>query len=422
MLSTKKIARLHSNFGRSYLLRTRLFHKTSFQLRQNLLASWFSKSSTIVYRKGEVLLQNSYKRLGSASQAFDELLGISEVQEAQARVKKAENDFMKTRGQVQETKRELDSVQESLREIRQKLDRVSRDDERYLALATEEHKILIQEKRMRIDYETLEAMERDRFVLLSGAVRDSHEKERARAERTKHWSVIGSVGGAVLGILGSTVVNYMRLKQIKNSIKETGSALLEKNHELRDLMKAQDNQMGRKASELRESLSTQTKSLEQKIEELGSLLNFLTLNFASEPLKEFGIHVKPPLNPRNIGIDQYSRGIYNEENTKEDINTIASRVDSVIESLDALQQMMQGDTKTLLWKLEKLDSSVHHTEGRTLEELQKLSKSVENLPLSVSEVKGIASERNLENDQWWIKASLMSIALSGVILIYEIVK
>ncbi|KAK2551746.1 Mitochondrial potassium channel [Acropora cervicornis] len=402
MLSTKKIIRLHSNFGGSYLLRTRLFHKTSFQLRQNLLASWFSKSSTIVYKKGEVLLQNSYKRLGSASQAFDELLGISEVQEAQARVKKAENDFMKTRGQVQETKRELDSVQESLREIRQKLDRVSRDDERYLALATEEHKILIQEKRMRIDYETLEAMERDRFVLLSGAVRDSHEKERARAERTKHWSVIGS--------------------QIKNSIKETGSALLEKNHELRDLMKAQDNQMGRKASELRESLSTQTKSLEQKIEELGSLLNFLTLNFASEPLKEFGIHVKPPVNPRSIGIDQYSRGIYNEENTKEDINTIASRVDSVVESLDSLQQVMQGDTKTLLWKLEKLDSSVHHTEGRMLEELQKLSKSVENLPLSVSEVKGITSERNLENDQWWIKASLMSIALSGVILIYEIVK
>lgn len=422
MLSTKKIVRLHSNVGRSYLLRTRLFHKTSFQLRQNLLASWFSKSSTIVYKKGEVLLQNSYKRLGSASQAFDELLGISEVQEAQARVKKAENDFMKTRGQVQETKRELDSVQESLREIRQKLDRVSRDDERYLALATEEHKILIQEKRMRIDYETLEAMERDRFVLLSGAVRDSHEKERARAERTKHWSVIGSVGGAVLGILGSTVVNYMRLKQIKNSIKETGSALLEKNHELRDLMKAQDNQMGRKASELRESLSTQTKSLEQKIEELGSLLNFLTLNFASEPLKEFGIHVKPPVNSRSIGIDQYSRGIYNEENKKEDISTIASRVDSVIESLDSLQQMMQRDTKTLLWKLEKLDSSVHHTEGRTLEELQKLSKSVENLPLSVSEVKGIASERNLGNDQWWIKASLMSIALSGVILIYEIVK
>ena len=224
------------------------------------------------------------------------------------------------------------------------------------------------------------------------------------------------------GILGSTVVNYMRLKQIKNSIKETGSALLEKNHELRDLMKAQDNQMGRKASELRESLSTQTKSLEQKIEELGSLLNFLTLNFASEPLKEFGIHVKPPVSPRSIGIDQYSRGIYNEENKKEDISTIASRVDSVIESLDSLQQMMQGDTKTLLWKLEKLDSSVHHTEGRTLEELQKLSKSVENLPLSVSEVKGIASERNLDNDQWWIKASLMSIALSGVILIYEIVK
>ena len=176
----------------------RSFHKTCFR-HQNLPKSWLSEASNVVYKKSETFLRNSYKKVGGLVQAFDDLLGISEVQEAQSSVKKAENDFMRTRSQVQAAKTALESVQERLREVRRKLDRVPRDDERYLALATEEHRILVEEKKMKSDYESLEALERDRFALLSGAVRDSHERERARAERTKHWSVIGSVGGAALG-------------------------------------------------------------------------------------------------------------------------------------------------------------------------------------------------------------------------------
>ena len=203
MLSTRAVLQKSCFFDRN-ACRTlsrcfRPFHKTSCFRRQNLPESWFSKASNVVYNKGEALLQNSYKKLGSVVQAFDDMLGISEVQEAQSSVKKAENDFMKTRRQVQAAQTTLDSVQDRLREVRRKLDRVPRDDERYLALATEEHKILVEEKKMKSDYESLVALERDRFALLSGAVRDSHERERARTERTKHWSVIGSVGGAALG-------------------------------------------------------------------------------------------------------------------------------------------------------------------------------------------------------------------------------
>lgn len=111
---------------------------------------------------------------------------------------------------------------------------------------------------MKTEHESLEALERDQFALLSGAVRNSHERERLRAERTKHWSVIGSIGGAALGILGSTVVNYIRLKQIKNSIKETGTALIEKTDEITDLVKSQDGEnIGIQATELKEFFSTQ---------------------------------------------------------------------------------------------------------------------------------------------------------------------
>ena len=186
------------NSAKTRQIRFRLLHGTKSLSNQNL-ETWFSKASNAVYIKSENLLRNSYEKVGGLVQAFDDLLGISDVQEAQTSVKNAESEFMTTRGKVQSAKSKLNSVQERLKEVRRKLDRVPRDDERYLALATEEHKILVEEKTLRSEYENLEALERDQFAILSGAVRDSHERERARVERTKHWSVIGSVGGAALG-------------------------------------------------------------------------------------------------------------------------------------------------------------------------------------------------------------------------------
>lgn len=176
----------------------RLLHGTNSR-DQKFSRQWLSKASNVIYTKSENLLRYSHEKLGGFVQAFDDLVGISDVQEAQTSVKKAENEFMTTRGQVQSARSSLSSVQEKLKEMRRKLDRIPRDDERYLALATEEHQILVEEKRIKSEYEHLESLERDQFALLSGAVRDSHERERARAERTKHWSVIGSVGGAALG-------------------------------------------------------------------------------------------------------------------------------------------------------------------------------------------------------------------------------
>lgn len=46
-------------------------------------------------------------------------------------------------------------------------------------------------------------------------MRESHEKERTRAERTKNWSLIGSVLGALIGVAGSTYVNRVRLQELK---------------------------------------------------------------------------------------------------------------------------------------------------------------------------------------------------------------
>lgn len=138
-------------------------------------------------------------KLTKVSRLFDSVLGISEVREAQSSVQKEEIEFMKSRHEVQETRIDLVRLQNDLRELRSKLDRLSREDERYLQLATEEHKALLAERKTRVNLETLETLERDKFAALSAAVRGAHEKERSRAERTKYWSIIGSACGAVLG-------------------------------------------------------------------------------------------------------------------------------------------------------------------------------------------------------------------------------
>ncbi|XP_076985537.1 mitochondrial potassium channel isoform X2 [Tamandua tetradactyla] len=146
---------------------------------------------------------------------YEEFVGLNEVREAQGNVTEAEKVFMVARGLVREAREDLEVKQAKLKEVRDRLDRVSREDSQYLELATLEHRMLQEEKRLRMAYLHAEDSEREKFSLFSAAVRESHEKERSRAERTKNWSLIGSVLGALIGVAGSTYVNRVRLQELK---------------------------------------------------------------------------------------------------------------------------------------------------------------------------------------------------------------
>ncbi|XP_061894034.1 mitochondrial potassium channel-like [Entelurus aequoreus] len=151
---------------------------------------------------------------------YEEFVGLNEVRGAQANVTEAEAAFMVSRGMVREAHGSLETLQARLKEVRDRLDRVSREEAHYLELATLEHKLLQEERRLRTAYEHAEGSEREKFASFSAAVRESHEKERTRAERTKNWSVIGSVLGALIGVMGSTYVNRVRLQELKSLLLE----------------------------------------------------------------------------------------------------------------------------------------------------------------------------------------------------------
>ncbi|XP_077985885.1 mitochondrial potassium channel-like [Glandiceps talaboti] len=159
-------------------------------------------------------------RIDNWLQSYEHFLGIADIREAQAKVTEAQNDLDNVRKLARTSADELETLHAELRTLRGKIERVPREDRRYLDLATEEHRLLQMEKHVKEWQKKIMDDERARFDHLSAAVRESHEKERARAERTKYWSIIGSVTGTVIGVFGSTLITRYRMKEIRTLLEE----------------------------------------------------------------------------------------------------------------------------------------------------------------------------------------------------------
>jgi len=129
-----------------------------------------------------------------------------------------------------------------LKELHAALDKVQRGDERYLTLLTEEYEVLRHEKQINTAMTDAEQTERENFAALSSAVRESHERERARAERTKYWSIIGSAIGATIGIIGTSVNNYRRTRELKSLVRDSASGGAELNRNVSELIKETQHQ------------------------------------------------------------------------------------------------------------------------------------------------------------------------------------
>lgn len=83
------------------------------------------------------------------------------------------------------------------------MEKLSRTADRYLDLFQKEHRLIKEEERLRVKLKQEEDQERRNFSLFQLALRRSQEKEKIRAEKTKYWSLIGSIVGAFFGIFGS---------------------------------------------------------------------------------------------------------------------------------------------------------------------------------------------------------------------------
>ena len=157
-------------------------------------------------------------RVNFLMKRYENFVGLTEVKNAQARVQKTEQSFITSQDDRREAQRQLNEVQSKIKNINTELERTHRGEEKYLELVTLEHQILREERNSTEELSRLERVEREVFSKLSRAVRNSHESERAQAEKTKYWAIFGTVIGTTLGVVGNGIINRLRMREIRQLI------------------------------------------------------------------------------------------------------------------------------------------------------------------------------------------------------------
>lgn len=149
---------------------------------------------------------------------YERVTGLSEVRVAQDRVLESQKQFMIAQDKRRDVSVELRAIQNKLKDIRNELLNTPRSEDRYIELVTQEHALLKQENYVidRVNYSEKE--ERDSFILLSTTLKDSHDRERIQAERTKYVSIVGSILGTIIGIIGSTIINAWKMNEFKRMV------------------------------------------------------------------------------------------------------------------------------------------------------------------------------------------------------------
>ena len=92
------------------------------------------------------------------------------------------------------------------------MEKLSRSDDAYLELFKKEHDFVKREKLAQLELKKQDDFERQLFSSLQLALRESQEKEKMRVERTKYWSIIGSIVGALAGIIGKYISIFLYSK------------------------------------------------------------------------------------------------------------------------------------------------------------------------------------------------------------------
>ncbi|VDI43232.1 Hypothetical predicted protein [Mytilus galloprovincialis] len=156
--------------------------------------------------------------LDSWIKKYEDFVGLTEVREAQAQVLQAESKFEEVQEKRRNTNKDLTVINSKLKNVAVELEKTNRGTDRYLELVTKENAIIKEENEIAEEVRLLEEQVRANFAILSSALRDSHEKERAQGERTKYWSIIGSIIGAAIGITGTTINNYLRMKELRGIV------------------------------------------------------------------------------------------------------------------------------------------------------------------------------------------------------------
>ncbi|XP_055698191.1 mitochondrial potassium channel-like isoform X2 [Phlebotomus papatasi] len=173
-------------------------------------------------------LQNRYKELIGT---YEELSGVKEVRIAQEDVVKIQEKLQQTQEKRREILLKLLAIRNNVQRLNNDIHAVEKSNPHYLELVRQQIELIQNEREAKEYFDLMDTSERDLFTHLTSAVRTSHEKERSQAENSKYFSMILTMIGAVLGILGTTLSYHFRNRQYKNISEQDLQKLLEKSVE-----------------------------------------------------------------------------------------------------------------------------------------------------------------------------------------------
>ena len=204
----------------------KMLKETSNQLREKAMIYYNEKRDYLT--KGKMLTEGEEEHWYSARvnfmmKRYENFVGLTDVKNAQVRVQKTEKMFVKSQDDRRETQRLINEVQAKIKNLHTELERTHRGEDKYLELVTLEHTVLREERTYIEQLSLQERNEREAFSNLSRAVRDSHESERAQAEKTKYWAVLGSIIGTSLGVLGTTINNRLRMRELRQIVRDASA-------------------------------------------------------------------------------------------------------------------------------------------------------------------------------------------------------
>lgn len=137
--------------------------------------------------------------------------------------------------------KELTNITYKLQDIYAELVQTKRDDPKYVQLTIVEHKSLQEHKKVINQLELFEKEERDNFTQLATAIKDYHVSQNLNAQKYKYLSIIASAALAIVSLIGSMILNNMRILDIRNTMavaqKKNESLLQTQTNELSDIKK-----------------------------------------------------------------------------------------------------------------------------------------------------------------------------------------
>ena len=226
------------------------------------------------------------------------------------------------------------------------------------------------------------------------------------------------------------MMNYLRLKEIKNSVKGTGATLMERTEDLHKLMEEQDSQLKSQKVDFQESISVLAQQIEQRLLELSSVLELYTLNQSGDSLFK-GLFLGNPRSHTKSTEKQESsmpgeKG--HQQQFEESLKDLNVRVESVLSLVKDKCAEIQEGVSEVQTGIKKVENSllIQQKKSDDQTKVNDVPSTTGGLTVSHSSSELYSPVETLHDREWWTKVSTISSVIctfvSVGVIVYELCK